>query len=48
MQNFFNTEISTPNETGIVDLSEVTNNPTYVILTSFRLTLEENFELFIS
>ena len=31
-----------PNETGIVDLSEVANKPTYVILTSSRLILAEN------
>ena len=37
-----------PDETGVVDLSEVAHKPTYVILTSSRLILVENLKLFVS
>ena len=32
---------------GVVNLSEVANKPTYVIVTSSRLILAENFDLFV-
>ena len=39
--------IETPDETGVVDLSVVADNPTYIIVTSSRLLLAENLKLLL-
>ena len=39
--------IQTPDETGVVYFSEVADKPTYVLLTSSRIILEENLKLFV-
>ena len=41
--NFVMIGVKTIDEIGIVDLLEVEDKPTYVILTSSRLILAENF-----
>ena len=46
--NYFTTKIYTPDETSVVDLSKVVDKPTYVIITSYRLILAENLNLFVS
>ena len=40
--------IYTPDETAVVDLSEVAYNPTYVNLTLHRFILANNLKLFVS
>ena len=42
------TGIYTPDETGVINLSEVANKPTYFILISSRLILAENLNFLIS
>ena len=46
-QNYHDRNLD-PDEIDIVDLSEVANKPTYVILTLHRLILAENLKFFIS
>ena len=42
------TRVQTPDETGVVDLSEVADKPTYVILTSSRLILVKMLKCLLS
>ena len=39
--------IETPDETGVVDLSVVADNPTYVMVTSSRVILAENLKFLL-
>ena len=48
LTNNVTTKIYTLDVTGVIDLSNVVDMPTYVIVTSSRYILAENFKLFVS